>query len=189
MRTARIKTAVVLENVARAYGLGEAHHGLMNTGHRATFIAPRHPVGIGVVYGDEVSGRREIFISQVLRACRRGRPAEVGEEIAEDPRDRQVNVSPKLTSIAQGMANQLAAGKTREQAYPAVKKQVDALGNKYARVGSVVTAASELDSIDGPAILGEATPDDVGIGIAQGVHPEIGEGAIWIVVLLAETRR
>ncbi|MEJ7597650.1 MAG: CAP domain-containing protein [Kofleriaceae bacterium] len=192
VRAAKVKTAVVLENVARAYGLGEAHHGLMNSpGHRANVLSHHAThVGIGVVYGDEVSGRREIFITQVFtRVPPKVDPQQSADEIRKKIiATRQVNVSPKLTAIAQGMANQLAAGKTREQAYPAVKRQVDALGNKYARVGSVVTAASELDSIDGPAILGEATPDDIGIGIAQGVHPEIGEGAIWIVVLLAEAR-
>ena len=192
VRAGKIKTAVVLENVARAYGIGEAHQGLMNSpGHRANILSHHAThVGIGIVYGDEVSGRREIFITQVFT---RVPPKVDNQKSAEEIRKkilavRQVNVNPKLTAIAQGMADQLAAGKTREQAYPAVKRQVDALGNKYARVGSVVTAASELDSIDGPAILGDAHPDDVGIGIAQGVHPEIGEGAIWIVVLLAENR-
>ncbi|HEX5061187.1 MAG TPA: CAP domain-containing protein, partial [Kofleriaceae bacterium] len=62
-RAAGIKTAVVLENVARAYGVGEAHSGLMNSpGHRANVLssAATH-VGIGVVLGEEVSGRREMF--------------------------------------------------------------------------------------------------------------------------------
>jgi len=192
VRAGKIKTAVVLENVARAYGLGEAHSGLMNSpGHRANILSHHAThVGIGVVYGNEVSGRREIFITQVFT---RVPPKVDASQSADEIRKkilvtRKVNVNAKLTAIAQGMANQLAAGKTREQAYPAVKRQVDALGNKYARVGSVVTAVSELDSIDGPAILGDAHPDDVGIGAAQGVHPEIGEGAIWIVVLLAENR-
>ena len=63
-----------------------------------------------------------------------------------------------------------------------MRRQIDALGQLYSRVGRVITAASELDSIDGMAILGDARPDDVGIGVAQGPHPEIGEGAIWIVV-------
>ena len=37
-------------------------------------------------------------------------------------------------------------------------------------------------------VLGESRVDDIGIGIAQGPHPEIGDGAIWIVVLLAQKR-
>src|SRR4030095_14087055 len=40
VRAAKLKTAVVLENVARAYGIGEAHLGLMNSpGHRANIMS------------------------------------------------------------------------------------------------------------------------------------------------------
>jgi uncharacterized protein YkwD len=192
VRAAKLKTAVVLENVARAYGLGEAHQGLMNSpGHRANIMSQTAThIGIGVVFGDEVSGRREIFITQVFtRVPPKIDPAKATESIrAKIAAVRGVGLDAKLVSIAQQLADQLATGKTREQAYPAVKKQVDALGNIYTRVGSVITAASELDSIDGQSILGDAKPDSIGIGIAQGVHPEIGEGAIWVVVLLAQKR-
>jgi len=34
--------------------------------------------------------------------------------------------------------------------------------------------------------VGQYHPDDIGVGIAQGTHPEIGEGAVWIVILMAE---
>jgi uncharacterized protein YkwD len=192
VRAAKIKTAVVLENVARAYGLGEAHQGLMNSpGHRANITSQTAThLGIGVVFGNEVSGRREIFITQVFtRVPPKIDPSRAAEQVREKiAAVKGVGVNAKLVSIAQQLADQLAAGKTREQAYPAVKRQVDALGHLYTRVGSVITAASELDSLEGAAILGDARPDDVGIGIAQGVHPEIGEGAIWIVVLLAQKR-
>lgn len=192
VRAAKIKTAVVLENVARAYGLGEAHLGLMNSpGHRANMLsATATHVGIGVVFGDEISGRREIFITQVFtRVPPKIDPARAAEQIREKINSvRKVGVNIKLASIAQQLADELAAGKTREQAYPAVKRQVDALGSAYIRVGSVITAAADLDAMDGPAILGDSKPDDIGVGIAQGPHPEIGEGAIWIVVLLAQKR-
>ena len=66
------------------------------------------------------------------------------------------------------------------------RKQLDALGAQYARVGSVITAVARLDTVDGKAAVGDYKADDIGIGIAQGTHPEIGENAIWIVVLMAE---
>jgi len=192
VRAAKVKTAVVLENVARAYGIGEAHLGLMNSpGHRANLMSGTAThLGIGVVFGDEVSGRREIFITQVFtRVPPKIDPARVTEQIraklfAVKPMGNDV----RLVAIAQQLADQLATGKTREQAYPTVRKQVDALGNVYAKVGSVITAAAEIDSLDGAAILGEARPDEIGIAVAQGPHPEIGEKAIWIVVLLAHKR-
>jgi uncharacterized protein YkwD len=192
VRAAKLKTAVVLENVARAYGLGEAHLGLMNSpGHRANILSQQAThLGIGVVFGDEISGRREIFITQVFTRV----PPRIDSAKAADLIGSKINavkkvgVNVKLAAIAQQLASELATGKTREQAYPAVKRQVDALGNLYLRVGSVITAASDVDSLDGADLLGDAKPDDIGVGIAQGIHPDIGDGAIWVVVLLAQKR-
>ena len=99
---------------------------------------------------------------------------------------RPVTVTAKLTATAQQLADGLAAGKSRDSLWPTARHQLDSLGNLYARVGSVITAVSELDTLDGKQLVGEYHPDDVGIGIAQGTHPEIGEGAIWIVILMAD---
>ncbi len=195
VRAAKIKTAVVLENVARAYGVGEAHQGLMNSpGHRAniTSRAATH-LGIGVVFGEEVSGRREIFITQVFtRVPPKIDPAAalatVQQRLLQAASPKQLGTSVRLSAIAQQLSDALAAGKTREQAYPLVKKQVDSLGSIYARVGSVITAAADLDTLDGKSLIGDSVVDDIGIGIAQGPHPEIGEGAMWVVILMAQKR-
>ncbi|MCW5808343.1 MAG: CAP domain-containing protein [Deltaproteobacteria bacterium] len=192
VRAGKIKTAVVLENVARAYGLAEAHEGLMNSpGHRANILshAATH-VGVGVVLGEEISGRREVFVTQVFtRVPPKIEPARATEALLQKlVAIQQVGNSARLVGIAQQLAEQVAAGKTRDQAYPAVKPQVDALSNTYQRVGSVITATSDLDALDGKSLLGDAKVDDVGIGIAQGAHPELGENAIWVVVLLAQKR-
>jgi uncharacterized protein YkwD len=194
IRTAKIKTAVVLENVARAYGVGEAHQGLMNSpGHRAniTSHSATH-IGIGVVFGDEVSGRREIFITQVFtRVPPKIDPASASvlvEQRITGAVAKPIGNSARLAAIAQQLADALAAGKTRDQAYPLVKRQVDALGGMYARVGSVITAAAELETLDGKSLIGDSVVDDIGVGVAQGPHPEIGDGAMWIVVLLGQKR-
>ncbi|MBT8493081.1 MAG: CAP domain-containing protein, partial [Deltaproteobacteria bacterium] len=52
---AGIRTSVVLENVARAYGIAQAQAGLMNSpGHRSNILAREAShVGIGVVFGQE----------------------------------------------------------------------------------------------------------------------------------------
>jgi uncharacterized protein YkwD len=68
VRAANITTRMVLENIARAYSLNEAHQALMGSpGHRANLmsVAATH-IGIGVAFGDDRSGRRELFITQVL---------------------------------------------------------------------------------------------------------------------------
>jgi uncharacterized protein YkwD len=192
VRAAKIKTPLVLENVARAYGLGEAHQGLMNSpGHRANLMsASATHIGIGVVFGDEISGQREIFITQVFtRVPPKVDPTKAVEAIKQKLLAAQpVTVNPKLTAIAGEWAAALAAGKSREDTYPLMRRKVDTLGNAFEHVSSVITAASELDAIDGKALLGETRIDDVGVGVAQGPHPEIGEGAMWIVVLIAQRR-
>ncbi len=190
VRVAGIKTALVLENVARAYGVGEAHAGLMNSpGHRANVLAPLAThVGIGVVLGDEVSGRREMFLTQVFTRVPPKVDAAQAAALVHDRinKARPVKVNAGLAGVAQDLAQGLAAGKTRESLWPTAKRKLDTMNSSYARVGSVVSAAADLDSVDGKELVGDYKADDIGVGIAQGNHPQIGEGAIWIVVLLAE---
>ncbi len=190
VRVAGIKTAVVLENVARVYGVGEAHQGLMNSpGHRANLLsAAATHVGMAVVLGDEVSGRRELFVTQLfIRIPPKVDPGATAEVVRKRIETvRPVAANAKLMRVAQQLADGLASGHTRDSLWLTARKQLDALGNEYARVGSVITAVAELDTIDGKQLVGDYRPDDIGIGVAQGTHPDIGEGAIWIVILMAE---
>ena len=71
---------------------------------------------------------------------------------------------------------------------PAARTELDKMAGGYSKVGSVITAVADLAAVDGKELVGDYRPDDIGVGIAQGTHPEIGEGAIWIVVLMAERR-
>jgi uncharacterized protein YkwD len=193
VRAANIKTAVVLENVARAYGIVEAHEGLMNSpGHRANLMsALATHVGIGVVYGEEVSGRPELYVTQVFIRIPPKVDAARAAELVRQRIDgvRHVAVDAQLASVAQGLADGLAAGKTRDELWPAARKRLDAMAGQYARVGSVVTAVADVENVDGKELIGESKPDNIGVGIAQGNHPEIGEGAVWIVILMAERPR
>jgi uncharacterized protein YkwD len=189
-RAAGIKTAVVLENVARAYGVGEAHAGLMNSpGHRANVLSSSAThVGIGVVLGDEVSGRREMFLTQVfIRIPPKVEPAQAAELVRQRiDKVKHVVMNAKLQGVAQELAEGLAAGKTRDALWPGARRKLDAMNTSYSRIGSVVSAVAELDTVDGASLVGDYKPDDIGVGIAQGSHPDIGESAIWIVVLMAE---
>ena len=193
VRAAKIRTAVVLENVARAYGVTEAHDGLMNSpGHRANLMSSvATHLGIGVVFGDEISGRREMFVTQVFT---RTPPALDPAKAAAAVRQKLASARPtlvlqvKLAELAQRLANALAAGHSREEAYATIKSRVDGLGRLYQRVGSVITATADLDTLEGKGLLGDSAAEDAGVGIAQGPHPEIGDNAIWVVVLLASRR-
>jgi uncharacterized protein YkwD len=190
VRVAGIKTAAVLENVARAYGVGEAHAGLMNSpGHRANLMsAAATHVGIGVVLGEEVSGRRELFVTQVfIRVPPRVDPLQAALLVRQRIlAARAVGIDVALQGVAQTLADGLAAGKPREPLWAAARQRLQATNTAYANIGSVITAVAELATIEGHELLGTARPDDIGIGVAQGTHPELGEGAVWIVVLMAE---
>jgi uncharacterized protein YkwD len=192
VRAAHIRTAVVLENVARAYGVDEAHQALMNSpGHRANLMSTLAThIGIGVAYGDGTSGRREMFITQVFT---RVPPPFNLTQAAATVRQKLATARPlpavaTLDRLAQQLADGLAAGKTAEVAYQSISGQLGGLGKFYQRVGSVITAVSDLDSVDGAGLVGSAAADELGLGIAQGPHPQIGDNAIWIVVLLANRR-
>lgn len=190
VRASGIGTSLVLENVARAYGIAEAHSGLMNSpGHRANLLsASATHVGMSIVLGDEVSGRRELFVTQVFARF----PPKVDVRVAaEQVRTRiasvrNVVVHPKLTAIAQQVAIGLASGRPRDRLWATAKSQLEALPNTYQRVGSVITAVSDLSALEGRELIGDYRPDDVGIGVAQGKHPEIGDGAVWVVLVAAE---
>ncbi len=192
VRVANIRTGAVLENVARAYGVREAHDGLMNSpGHRANLMSTLAThLGIGVDFGDEISGRRELFVTQVfIRIPPKLDLAEGATTIANKlAAVRPMKRDGGLERSAQMLAEKLAGGQSREQAWPSVKRDLEQLGQKYRRVGSVVTVVTELSASDGANLLGEYRPSDMGVGVAQGTHPELGESAIWIVLLLGEAR-
>jgi uncharacterized protein YkwD len=192
IRVANIRTGAVLENVARAYGVREAHDGLMNSpGHRANLMSTLAThVGIGIVFGEEISGRREIFVTQVFirippKIDLASSATQIFDKLAAV---RPVKHEGVLERSAQLLAEKLASGQTREQAWPSVKRDLEQLGSKYRRVGSVVTVVTEIDGVEGATLLGDYRPTDAGVGVAQGTHADLGEHAIWVVLLLAEAR-
>ncbi|HEX7843890.1 MAG TPA: CAP domain-containing protein, partial [Kofleriaceae bacterium] len=193
VRAAGIKTAVVLENVALAYGVNEAHEGLMNSpGHRANILSSvATHIGIGVAFGDEVSGRREMFVTQVFTRVppkidpQRAMAAVRGKLVAARP---GLSPAERLDGLAQQLADGLAAGKSAEVAYRAISGRINGLGKVYQRVGSVITAVADLDTVDPAGLLGSSAGHEFGLGIGQGPHPQIGDNAIWIVVLLGNRR-
>jgi uncharacterized protein YkwD len=190
VKNAGIRTAAVLENIARSYGIGEAHLGLMNSpGHRANLVSPLAThLGIGVVFGDEVAGRRELFVTQVFtRVPPRVDPGQVANEVRSKLGEvREVSTNARLEEVAQQVADQLARGVSRDAAWKQARGNLGDVAARFRRVGSVVTAVADLEAVTGASLLGGAQIDEIGIGIAQGPHADIGEQAVWIVVLLGQ---
>ena len=192
VHAANIKTALVLENVARAYSVAGVHEGLMNSpGHRANIMSSSATnLGIGVVFGDDNAGQRALLVTQVFSRV----PPVIDRAKALDVvtqkliAARKMSVDRQLSQIAESVATSLAAGKSRDDVWPEVRRRLDMMSHSFGKVGSVITAVSELDTLDAKPLIGDYAPDAMGVGVAQGPHPEIGDNAVWIVVLFAQKR-
>jgi uncharacterized protein YkwD len=192
VRAAGIKSAAVLENIARAYGVGEAEEGLMNSpGHRANLLsrAVTH-VGVGIVFGEAVAGRGEMFVTQVfIRVTPKIDPVAVTEQVRTAITNvKALGADKTLDTVARELADALARGEDRKAASARASKSLEKLGGKYAKVGSVITTVADLDALDAKNQVGDTIATHVGIGIAQGTHEELGEGAIFVVLLLGVAR-
>jgi uncharacterized protein YkwD len=68
VRRAGLHPELVLENVGRAYGAAEAESGfLASPGHRGNLLDPHaRRLGVGVVFGREVTGTRPMFVTQLM---------------------------------------------------------------------------------------------------------------------------
>ena len=65
---AGLTPSFVSENVGRGYTAEEAEQGFMaSPGHRANIVDPRpRKVGIGVVFGEAVTGTKPMFVTQLF---------------------------------------------------------------------------------------------------------------------------
>jgi uncharacterized protein YkwD len=187
-----IRTGLVLENIARAYGIGEAEAGLMNSpGHRANLMsrAATH-IGIGIELGEEVANRRELFVTQLFIRI----PPPVDPVFAQTRVREQLRAyakfteEPSLDRIATTYAQGLATGVPQADAAKRASRELDGVARKFSRVASMVTAISDVEGVDAPSFLGGAQFTHVGIGVAQGDHVDLGPGALHVVVLLAVAR-
>ena len=185
-----VRTAVILENVARAYGVAEAEQGLMNSpGHRANLLSTDvSHVGIGITLGKDVAGRRELLVTQVF--------IHIPQPIKQDAVRAQVAAkiqsikamtsSSELRQVAQTFASELARGVTTDEASKRASKSLDTAARGFSRVSTLVTAVANVKAFDPSGSLGGAQVSHFGIGVAQGDHAVMGEGAIYVVVLLGQ---
>jgi uncharacterized protein YkwD len=68
VRRAGLKPDIVFENVGRTYSPDQAESGFLGSpGHRGNLLDPRaRRLGVGVVFGPEVTGTRPLFVTQLL---------------------------------------------------------------------------------------------------------------------------
>lgn len=68
VRRAGLEPRLVMENVGRFYSADQAESDFLGSpGHRGNLFDPRaRHIGVGVVYGPEVTGTRPIFVTEIL---------------------------------------------------------------------------------------------------------------------------
>ena len=188
VRRGGIRSSVVLENVARAYGIGEAEEGLMNSpGHRANILSKDAThMAIGVVLGEDVAGRRELFVTQLfIRKTARIDPRAVGDQVRERVQSSGLTEDPRLSTVAQELADGIAAGSSPNDASLVANRRLSGMNLPYARVTTLVTTVADLAAFKPKDSLSDRSVRVFGSGVAQGDHEVMGEGAIHIVLLLA----
>lgn len=191
LRAAGIRTRSELENVGRGHSVAAVHAAFMaSPSHRAAILSPVSThVGIGIVY-DQTDSDRVLYVTEMfIRVRPRIDPGQAADLVAQRIIAlRPVAVDPRLRTIAQSYAEGLAAGKSRDELAQPMGQRLDELRGDFKGVRIAMTVEDDLASIDGKQLLGDGQPSAIGVGVAQGHHPELGDNAIWIVVLMAEPR-
>ncbi len=187
VRAGGIRSSLVLENVARAYGVGEAEDGLMNSpGHRANILSREAThVGLGVVLGGMVAGRRELFVTQLF--IRRPPPIDhrqVRDDVAAAVnRARPLDEDRELSLVAQELAEAVAAGGGPADASRRASQRLATLRLPYSKVTTQVSSVADLAAFNPDTSLSDRSIAAFGLGVAQGDHEVMGEAAIHIVLL------
>lgn len=191
VKRAGVQTSTILENVARAVGVAEAHEALMNSpGHRANLMSPTAThVGIGIEFGEVIGGLREVYVTQVfiLIPPKADRAALIAR-IERDMAGRRLVRDGELASVAQRIASELAAGKSTQAASALLDRLMPGLAPRFRSVGSAIAATASPEALDLAALAKGAAGRFVGVGVAQGRHPELGENTVWVVLLYGVAR-
>jgi uncharacterized protein YkwD len=191
VRAARIRTPMVLENIARAYGVGEAQSGLMNSpGHRANILSSEAThVGIGIELGEAVAGRRELFVTQVFTRV----PPQVSTSAAlrqlhARMGQRKVRHDQDLSRLAQEYADALMTAEPAAEKSARLSKKLDGFASRYRKVSTSVIAVADVEAFDAKQHVGDTAVSHYGMGLARGGHADLGDDALFIVLLLAVAR-
>lgn len=192
VQAANIRTSMVLENIARAYGVAEAQEGLMNSpGHRANLLSPQAThIGIGIVFGEVMAGRRAMFVTQVFtRVPPPITPTEARSRIHEMiATHARVAHDEPLAVLAQQYAEGMVAGMSAAEMSKRTAQKLDAFRNRFRKVATSVVAVADIESFDAQEPFADGETTHYGLGVAQGAHAELGDRTLFIVLLLAQKR-
>ncbi len=192
---AGLHSGLVLENIGRDYTAAGIHRGLLaSPGHRANLVSSGvNTCGIGVV-AQETDGRTAFIATEVfLRFAQAidvsAAPAEVLAAINRARTSRgagELQAEENLRAAAQDAAQAFFAEPTLTQ--DDVVERAGGSMRRFAmlfrRVGGVMAVVSSLDEASTLEPTFDPELDFIGIGVAQGSRPDVGENAIAVVIML-----
>jgi uncharacterized protein YkwD len=186
LRAAGVHRPLVQENLARAATAAEAHESLMNSpGHRANILSLEAThVGVGVRAAKE-NGSTDLFITQLFTRI----PPAIDRRAARDEiagairRARSIRVDDALGRVAQTHAELLASGVPKDRAATEAAKRLSEVRGTYGRVRTVVIAVSDVRQVVPAKLPRTRGTTHFGVGVAQGAHAELGDGAIYVVLV------
>ncbi|MEZ0311986.1 MAG: CAP domain-containing protein [Myxococcota bacterium] len=186
-RAAGLASPLLLENVAFAHSADEAHAGLMNSpGHRANILNSEVThVGIGVVMAAGGSNP-ELYATELFTRVvgpvdlRSARTAVQRALEAQRSRSKLAPLASDkaLDSLAQSFA--VALARSGGEAKP---PSLERAARRYATVTTEIVVVADADRASSERLLRHGATA-IGIGVAQGRHPQLGDNAVYVVIMI-----
>jgi uncharacterized protein YkwD len=196
-RAGGLATPLLLENLARAYSPSDVEEGLMGSpGHRANLLSKQAThLGVGAAIGRPVGGQRELYVTQLFfrktplveRAAARRIAADALARARRDAGRATLDEDAALDEVAERHAALLAAGRSHAAAGALTDHALDLMADRFGQVISIVAVTGDpADSVRDNVL--DRGLRAFGLGVAQGPHPDLGDGAFYVVILLAKGR-
>lgn len=196
LKQADVSSPLVLQNPARARSAEDAHARFAaSSAHRANYMNPSIThAGIGIVSGTDASGQPSLIVTELFvrepppvdPQAVRGQLRSAIARRRSDARASALANDKALEDVAQRTATALADAKG---SLPKAREdEILSPLRKVFRTVNVIggAKADPLDFAEEPGIVASAKL--LGIGVAQGAHPQLGKNATYVVVLTG-TRR
>lgn len=183
--TLRARVAMMgAANFAKAAAIADAHAAFMaNTRQRANVLAEKfNQVGIGVV--EEPSGGF-IVTEIVVRVIPKADTGAIAQKLRPELATYELKASSDLDRIAQTFADELAAGKTPDAVWPRIRSLIAEIDRLYTKINYSVVVTADVAELQPSQLFGSEEPgNEIGIGVAQGSDPQLGAGAIRVVLVI-----
>jgi uncharacterized protein YkwD len=195
LKQADVSSPLVLQNPARARSAEDAHARFAaSSAHRANYMNPSIThAGIGIASTTDASGPSLIVTELFVREPPPVDPKAVRDQLRSaiarrrsDARASPLASDKALEDVAQRTATALAESsgnlpKARED------EIISPLRKSFRTVNVIGGAKNDpLDFAEEPGIVASAKL--LGIGVAQGAHPQLGKNATYVVVLTGTKR-